>query len=398
MVANNLAGFLYLMFHVVLGRRMDAVDYASMVALLGLLNLLNIPAAAIQISLARFVAEFTHQNAVQLWVTIVRRAIFRITVWGLLGLALWCAVSMPLQVELKAPSVPSIIIIGMIAFISLYAPIVQGVLQGAGRFAWMACGSVVLAAARLVFAVIVLLWLGGGISPMLFTIVLSTIMGLVVSYWPIRRIVATTPSIPGYDTLPIYRYLWFVLVGQGALFLLMNMDLVLSTRFLEGDELAAYGKSAMLARTVLFLPQPIAMAMFPRAVTSSNRFLILGPLVFSLLVSLAGATFITLYPAIPMYLMYGVDAPLYLHVCRMYVWAAVPLSLILVLAQYLWARGAIRKILGITPMVLFYIAALFLYHDTAGQMILCLGISSSLVVLWLVYLVFGLKSDEQKSS
>ena len=86
----------------------------------------------------------------------------------------------------------------------------------------------------------------------------------------------------------------------------------------------------MLARTVLFLPFPIVMAMFPRAVVSGKKKLVLVPIGLSFVVSVSAAVFISIFPHIPMRLMYGVDDALHLHLVRLYVWAAIPLSLAMI--------------------------------------------------------------------
>ena len=45
-------------------------------------------------------------------------------------------------------------------------------------------------------------------------------------------------SLPGFDTSPIYRYLWSVLGGQTIVFLMMNADLIFSARLLGQEDLA----------------------------------------------------------------------------------------------------------------------------------------------------------------
>jgi O-antigen/teichoic acid export membrane protein len=366
--ASLITGFLYLLVHPILGRSMDKVDYAGFVQLMGLLAVLGVPSNATRVAISRYVAEFAQGRQVELWVAVVRRALWRLTMWGGLALVLWLLATGPLQRALHAPSRVSVAILGITAFISLYSPVVQGTLQGAMRFQWFSFAILSAALRRVLFAGATAM-AGGTIDLVLGGVALSMLAGVLVGAWPFRRILRETPVIPSFDTAPIYHYLWPVLAGQTAVFLLVNTDLILSARFLPDEALAAYGKASTLSRTVLFLSQPIALAMFPRAVNSPRLRVLLGPLSFAFLISLAGAVALTLYPSLPMRLMYRVVDAHYDHLTRLYVWAALPHAMVMFIAQYLWARHQTKRVLLLLPVLALYLAALWCWHDSAETII-----------------------------
>jgi O-antigen/teichoic acid export membrane protein len=381
-VMGAATGLLYMVTQSVLGRMMGEVDYAQVVALLGLLNVLSLPASAMQLTMARYVAEHAQQNAVQIWVTIFKRALRRVGLFSLSGFLLWGLFSGVLQEFFNAPSILSIIILGLMALTRLFSPIISGALQGGSSFGWLASLGVSDALFRLLFCVTAF-FVGARTDGVLGAIAIATLFSLSLGCIPFRRVVAQTPAIEGYDTRPIYRYLWPVLLGQGAMLLLMNGDVMFSAKFLDGKELAVYGKAATLSRMILFLAQPVAIAMFPRAVNSSNRILFFGPFLFALLTSVAAALVISLFPIFPMKLMYGVSDPVYLQTAGLYVWAALPLSLSGIATKYLWARHRTGRALLLLPVVAVYFLLLFLFHETPKQMIGCLAIGgwSSVAVL-----------------
>jgi O-antigen/teichoic acid export membrane protein len=382
-VASGLTGVLFMLVHVALGRMMDSLDYAVLVSLLGMLNILNVPSNAIRVVLARYVAEYAHGNAVELWVTLVKRAFQRVALYAALALAGWGMASLWIPPYFEGYTTPALWMVGLVAYITLFTPVVTGTLQGARHFGWMAGSGVANALARLLFATAAV-WLGGRATAVIGAVAASALAGLLIGYLPIHGILRRTEARRDFESGPVYRYLWPVLLGQGALFLLINADLILSVRFLEGDVLKAYGKAAMLSRTVLFLPLPVAVAMFPRAVTSARRGLLWAPVAFTVLASLGAAAAIACIPGLPMRLMYGVSDPLHNELVRMYVWAVAPLSLAMVLCQYLWARHQTRAVVWAAPMVAAYVAALFAFHDTAAQIIGCLGVGGTAVALWLL--------------
>ncbi|MEM8964296.1 MAG: hypothetical protein AAGD38_22615, partial [Acidobacteriota bacterium] len=62
-VANGLAGLFFLLVHVVLGRWMSGTDYALLVSLIGLLNVLSVGANSLQLTVARFTAARPEPDA-----------------------------------------------------------------------------------------------------------------------------------------------------------------------------------------------------------------------------------------------------------------------------------------------------------------------------------------------
>lgn len=384
-VGNGAMSLLFLLFHILMGRLMGPVEYAGLVALIGLLNVLNVPAAVMQLTMTRYVAEYVQREDEATSRLMVRLGLRQVTLWGLLALALWTLGAPWLRAVLKAPTTASLAMVGAIAFLFLYTPILNGALQGSRRFGWSALSGIGVAASRLALAVLAVL-LHGGITAVLGAVALSVGVGLLISRWPLRGDRQPAPSQAALPaTRAIHDYFWKVLFGQIATFLLINADLILSPRYLSGDTLAVYGKVATLSRTVFFLPLPIITVMFQRAVTSGKARLIVAPALLTLALCLAAATFMSIFPAGPLRWMYGVGGPLYLELTRWYVWAAIPLALINILSPYLWARCETTRTLWLIPVTLSYLALLSVCHGTPRQMILCMfagGLAAFLLLAW----------------
>ncbi len=396
---SGLIGLCYALFHGVVGRVMDQEAYAALVALIALLNVLNVPAGVISTTMARYVAEFVHRNDTATWRQLVQRGLKVTTPVALIILLMWCLAAPWFRAELQAPSVAALIMVGVCAFVGLFSPLLGGALQGSRRFGWGALSGLGVAAGRLVFGA-VLAVLGLGVTWLLGGVAASLALGVGLAWWPLRR--AWQGVSDAVTDLPparaIQGYFWNVLLAQGALFLLVNADMILMARFLDGQELAAYGKAAQLSRVVFFLPMPLAAAMFPRAVTSANPRLILGPVLLTLAVCLVAAGFMTLWPELPMQLLYGERGELYLTLTRGYVWAAIPLALINLLAPYLWARHETVRTLWLVPACLLYLVALFLCHQSPQQMILCVLAGGTLAVMLLGWLTGSLLRADARNA
>lgn len=382
---QGLAAFLFLLFHMLIGRRMEGEHYAEFVALIGLLNVLNVPAGVMQMTMARYVAECMQADTESAWLSLVRAGMRAVTRWGLLALVGWFLLAPALRAGLRASGVAGLGMVGVIAFVFLYTPILGGALQGSRRFGWFALSGIGVAVSRLALAGIVL-FIHRGVAAMLGVVATSFAIGLIIAYWPLRASRGAAGAAPVAPAQDVHRYFWGVLVGQGALFLLMNADLILSPRLFAGETLAAYGKAATLSRIVFLLPLPMITAMFPRAVTSDRPWIVLAPLGATLGISLAAAAALSLFPALPMSLMYGVSDPIYLALVRRYVWAAIPLALLNTLSPYIWARRNVVHTLWLVPVTLGYVVMAYGFTRTPDQLISLLGVAGTIALLLLLWM------------
>ncbi len=381
-VSNGLAGVLFMGVHMVAGRWMEPSGYAALVSMLGLLWIIMVPSATLQVAVARYASEYCHANAQDLWARLFRSVMRVVTIGGIIGFCLWAAASPVLRGVLASASTPALLWLGSIALVSMYTPVVSGALQGARRFGWMAAAGIAPGAVRLGLTIAVCL-AGGGVTAMLAVFAASVVAGLAVAYVPVRRSLGDQPSLP-LDLRPFNAFFWPVAAGQFLLYVFMNADLILMSRMLDGAVFAAYGKASMLARTVLFLPMPIVLAMFPRAVVSSDVKTLLVPAGIALALAAGLATGVSLLPGLALKIMYGVEGQVVERLLRAYAWAAVPLAMTMVLAQYVWARHAARSLLWLAPVAAGYVAALWFggRGDAFGMIgLLAVGNAAALAVL-----------------
>ncbi|MCH9651257.1 MAG: oligosaccharide flippase family protein [Deltaproteobacteria bacterium] len=369
-------GFLFLLTHVILGREMDGGTYAIVVALLGLLNILSLPTNTVQVVVTRYIAGIESPHH-QLGAQVVRTISRRVLGWGSAGLLAWAAFAW-WQSSAGAPQlVPgagrgALSLVGFLAFLGLFSPIFHGALTGEQKFGWLVGSSLSGALLRALFALLVVaLW--ATVEGALTAIAASSLVALGVAWWPFRKAALETGGKPPWSAKEILHYAGPVLIGQGALYVLLNADLILAPRYFAGTDLAAYSKGAMLSRAILFLPLPIATAMFPRAVTSARARILLAPLAFAAVSSLAAATMVSLFPQLPLKLMYGVSGTAYQEVARTYVWAAAPLTLTVLASHYLWARHRPGAVLWLVPVVAGYVGYLTLLQPSPTELAVTLG-------------------------
>ncbi|MEM9557408.1 MAG: hypothetical protein AAGC60_24330 [Acidobacteriota bacterium] len=393
LVANGLAGLLFLLVHAVLGRWMDGVDYALVVSLLGLLNVLSVGGNALQLAMARATAGRAART--DAWSSLARSGLGRMVRLLPLLLLAWCGVAWLLRPHLAGASATApfaaLVLLGVIAALRLIVPLAQGLLQGLRRFGWIAAAAIGGAVTRLTAAVVVAA-ASGGVTAVLGAFVAGATATLALSLWPVRdRLRAPSSGATtndGPDDAAVWRYALRVGAGQIALFTLMNVDLVLAPRLLAGDALAAYGKAAVLARAVIFLPLPVVGAMVPRAAVSARRGLVGAPLLFVLGVGALLALVAATWPTLLLQLLYGAGTePAAADLLARMVWAVLPLAAIEVALPWLWARGRTGGVISLAVPVSLYVAVLLAGDLVAGdpaRLVGAVAAASLGCLLWLV--------------
>ena len=185
-VGNGIISVLFLLFHVLTGRMLPGAAYAELVAMIGLLNVLNVPAGVMQLTISRYVAEWGQDSEDKTWIKIVHIGLRSVTRWGVLILGVWCVMSIPLREPLEANSIASLWFTGLAAFVFLYTPILGGALQGRHLFGWFVISGLGVGISRLLFAG-GLLFFSATASSMLLAVSLSFMIGLLLSWIPLRR-------------------------------------------------------------------------------------------------------------------------------------------------------------------------------------------------------------------
>lgn len=247
----NLAGYL---LAVGASRALDPAAYGELGALLGVLLVGSVPALAVQAVVARAVVKSAPEGPSRRHERdLLRRSL-------LLGLLVGAGVAA------VSPGVAAFLHIGVAGPLWLAAGLVPlalvsavlGLLQGAERFGGLALVICLQGAAKL--AGLVPLLLGAGPSSVLAALAVGTAVtaagGLVVLRPPV--------GAPGQGGLLGPRTVVAAGAGLLALLVLANLDLLLARNGLPRRASGDYAVGNVLAKAAFWLPQAVAVVVFPR--------------------------------------------------------------------------------------------------------------------------------------
>jgi len=281
------------LYHTLSGRFLSVSDYGLLTASLGLLQISTLPLQAFSLSLA---AQSARRPAVaapllHLWT----RRILHLSPALLLVTLLSASATghSPLLAFLLTP----VFIAG--ALLSLQG----GLLQGLQRFSWMAVRAVCLFSGRALLLGLLLLMGARSGAGALAAHGLAVLLTLWVSRKGLHRLpdsaAATAPavlreSLRGFPALAGFA-------------VLMSADVVLARLLWDPETAGRFAQAAIPARMILWLPLPIASALFPKiAVTDPASTLVFRKAILYTLLLLFGAwAACMLFPALPLRILYG---------------------------------------------------------------------------------------------
>ena len=265
---------------------------------------------------------------------------------------------------------------------SLWMSLFYGLLQGMQSFGWLAWAPQAWGATRLILGAAFTL----GVSATAFAAVAAQGIG-VLAVLGLCGWAAVRMRLPlgraGARPQETYRYLGASLVCLAGYAMLMNLDTLLAKHYFGAEAAGVFAKAATIARTAVFLPVPIAAALFPKVTSTGDMpegsWRLLGRAMGFpglLIAGVAGGCL--LWPQLPWRILYGpVPAEAAAEAAgwtRAMVLAMSPLALAYLLLNFETAQRRFVWCAGLVPCALAYVGGVALFHGRPSQIALVLGL------------------------
>ena len=294
---------------------------------------------------------------------------------GLLALIvfIWQA---PMESALKM-SHPTVlwIMVGVI-FFSVWLPILSGVMQGLQNFLWLGWVAIINALGRFTGAAGLVLIAGWWSAGMVTGIGLGVAAGVGLCLWQTRSIWRLPAQ--AFDTRAVLGHIIPLLLGFGAVQFLFTADTIFVKVFFTSDETGFYVGAGTLSRALLWLVLPMATVMFPKIVQSAARSeknnLVWVVMAGTVILAACGAIGLTVLRSWVIRFVFEEEyVKVGAAVLPWYAWAMVPLSLAIVLANNLLARGQFRVVPVLVVLAIAYGFTLGHCHSSLISVLQILG-------------------------
>ena len=379
-------------FHSLTGRLLPLADYGLMIAVLGALQILHLPLTALNMAVAQHTAA--HPKASRALLAKGSRLLLILSL--LVSLILWMA-QVPLLTFFSSDRSILLPLAAILIALSLFLTLTGGLLQGHQKFRWLAARSLSLFLLRALFCLVLLLAVYPAAELALLAHLLAMLATLAVSLTGIRHCIAE--KISGHasrlDLMPVGLQTLKALPALAGFAVLMSADVVLVRRYFSPETSGRFAQAAVLARMVLWLPLPIASAMYPKVITPGTAarhtlrkaaaytgalllltlagFWLTAPLLLNLLYGTANPEILS-----PEILSPELVSPELVSWTRHMALAMAPLAFTHVLLQYDLAQKRFVASGVLLLMAFGYLAAVALHHPTIESLIKILLLTNSI--------------------
>lgn len=390
MLISNVTSVANMFFQGVSGRLLTAEEYGVLAAMNSLFLITVAPMAAIQNTLAhacRTLEQNGNRSAVR---PLVYAWLRRLVVTAVIAFSLAYVFRNQAAsfFHLSTPQ-PFVVCCMLLCFV-LIIPVFSGSLQGLQHFVWMSASVNFWGWVRLILGWFLLLHVGKTASVVLGSQAVGVFIGLFIAGYGLWYVTAAASrdakdKPKAVEDVP---YFLLVLVTLTSFALLLHSDnMLVKHYFPDVAHYGPYSKASTIARTLIFLPQPIILALFPKVVAQGrmgheHMKTLRRAVGFNLFITLGGLAACLLLPWIPLRLLYGnaADTPELRLLVRQVLLAMAPLGLAQMLLQFEMAQ---RRFLCLLPAVFaaaVYLTTVFFFHESLPQVMLALGCSALLAL------------------
>jgi O-antigen/teichoic acid export membrane protein len=361
-LATGLMGLFMTATQMVAARWMEPGEYAVWFALLRVYLLLGIPSIGLQTVFAhQAAASLDPASQERLHATV--RAVLRVTflLWLAVAVATFLAHGWLLR-TLKIANPAALWITLAIGLVSLWAPVIRGLVQGHQRFAVLGWALILDGVGRFTAVLLIVLAGGqaaGGMAGALLGQVLAVVLCL--------RVVWSDLSGPGagFDWGPWLRQVGPITAATGTVLFLSTADVVYVQSLFPLEQSQRYVPAAMIGLALTTFGVPIAAVMFPKVARSTALARGSKAMPLALAATLGGgalaALACTAFPEVPLRLIFF-GKPLYWQAAPLvpwFAWVLLPLIVANVLINNLLAAGRFRVVPWVLAAGLLYLGLLF---------------------------------------
>lgn len=359
--------------NIVFGRLLTPESFGDLTALLALVVVVTVPVGAAQTIAAERIATLRMEGEDARIAYLIRHALAHVAALSLAAGAL-TVLAIPLMMSaLDLQAIGAAIAVVPLLVVSMFIPLVWGLLQGFDRF--VALGTLLLVAAlsRLGFGAP---WAaaGGGAGGALAGQAIGSLIAVAASIWLLRGHLigrGTGAATAGVLRRPNARTLaagWAFV----AFALLSNLDVVLAKIFLSPYESGEYAALATIGKIVIFLPSAVAVVMVPNVARARRADGSASGVLRSATWVVAGTTLlaalpIAVFPDATMQLMFGDAYSNAAGGVRAIACAGVGLALVYLLVVYTVAIQDRRWILVLSAAVVLQIVAIAAFHRSPTE-------------------------------
>jgi len=264
-VSSNsiIVALMNLVFHFVMSRTLGPAQYGELETLLTINSIILITLSAVAFIVARFVSYYRTRQQYDKMKFLANWSFIFFFIIGCAGFIINLIISRLAANFLNMTDYTTLVIFGLMIWISFLMPIIEGILRGLLEFRFIGKYKITDAALRLVIGS-TLVFLGLQVKIIIVGLVIGASLTLLLSGYMLKKIYVNKPY--KIELKDIYKFTVPVFLTTISFAILSNIDLVLVKHFFDAQSTGYFAAAAMLAKVVLGIAFGSAGVMFPKIV------------------------------------------------------------------------------------------------------------------------------------
>lgn len=393
---TSFANFLNFLFQPLVAHSLSASDFSAFRSLISIFTVISAPLVAIQLTLAKYISEFNARSQI-VKIRFLLSDFFKKTfILAIATFLLFWLVSVNIMNALKISSASSVYLLAILVALAWISPVLSGGIQGLEFFGWWTSVSVLSGILKLILAFWFLL-LGYNIGGALGALLVSSLMGIFIFYFPLRQNFTLKTLKEDINYKQILIYLLPVAISHFCFFGMVNFDMILVRRFFTPQYSGFYSLAQLIGNIFLFLPAAISTVMLPRtsglnaknmdSFSTLKRSLLY---VFSLCI-LAFLAY-NLFPDFILRILTGRTYPEPVFLGRLFSISMTFFALLYILIMYFLSIRDLRFLKYLIPFTIAEYLVINFLHNTLVQVQITLCINS--ILLFFVHLMLLRKNRQ----
>jgi O-antigen/teichoic acid export membrane protein len=392
---THTANIANLLFHVVMGRTLPKEEYAILVSVLGIALIFATPMVAMQNTLAHFTGRLQQQNRSGDIRRLVRSWIVKILLIGTPAVLLILICCNRAAAALHMPSSVPLIITACAIFAALFVPVLSGALQGIQSFVWMCVTANAWGIVRLILGAVMVACVSASAISGVTAHAVGMVISLLVGTAGIALVIPKGTS-SGQELDQSDRYFFLSLAAMLGFSVLMYADMILVKHFFTNPEdYGNYARAATIARTLVFLPFPIAGVLFPKVVSEGGRSAadagtLIKALLFTCVIIAGSLTLFLLFPKIVLLALYKESSPTaeMVRLVRLLSCAMAPLGLTFMMMNFELAQRRFACLWILAACAAALVGGICVFHASLWNVVITLAGAASVSAIVLAALSF----------
>ena len=384
-------GLLGYIYQVLMGRFLGPEEYGLFIAAMGLFTIFSAPGNTLTHIISRKIAEYQALEDYGGIRFLYKKFIKGLLVIGIAIILFTFFFSSQIGFFLKTLNNILVLLLGVLAGLNLLIILNLSFLQGLQKFVALSLSNGLGVILKIGICVL-FAYFGFGVSGVLFGIIISFLVLLGITGVAIEKSVPLIQTQLPQKPLLNFLYDFPVLIANLIIAFTMQADMLLVNFLFSEKEASMYAAASVLGKAAIYLSGAITIAAFPivakqHALNQSSIQILKYSLLITFILTSLGSIFYYIFGEFIISKLYGISYTLAGNYLKWYGLMMVPLSLILLVENFLIAK---KQVLFSYLFLLFLpIAgiALYFFHNTPVEIIFVIGVllcMQFLVGIWII--------------